>query len=489
MTPPAASHAATGSFARRAAGHRAPLIVRVFEARSWIRLRFTVDAVMLAFAAAAAVLGASGLSTESRVLGACFPLLMLVLINLRPSRDDLISASVFDSIEYVAGITSIATMVTITIGALLGVSHNVALALRLWVYAFCYVGIARALLLSIRRRASTNPAFATPTLIVGAGIVGDQLVRRLTGDGRYGLRPVGFIDPSPLHRSDGDGESEIPLLGGPERLLEAIELTGARQVIVAFSPEPDAALIKHLEACRHLGVEVALVPRMFELVNERSTLDRVGGVPLVYLRPTNPRSWQFAIKHTIDRAGASLALLLLAPAMVAITLAVRLSSTGPILFRQRRVGRDGREFDLLKFRTMRDGYAEDTHEFELPEGIAPGGVEGPDRRTALGRLLRRSSLDELPQLINVVRGEMSIVGPRPERPEFVERFSDEVDRYDSRHRVKSGITGWAQVSGLRGQTSISDRVEWDNYYIQNWSLRFDLRIIAMTILELLRFRG
>jgi lipopolysaccharide/colanic/teichoic acid biosynthesis glycosyltransferase len=121
-------------------------------------------------------------------------------------------------------------------------------------------------------------------------------------------------------------------------------------------------------------------------------------------------------------------------------------------------------------------------------GAAPGGVEGVDRRTRVGRMLRNTSLDELPQLINVVRGEMSLVGPRPERPEFVRRFAHQVHRYEDRHRVRSGITGWAQVNGLRGQTSIADRVEWDNYYIRNWSLKLDMRILALTVLEVMRFR-
>jgi lipopolysaccharide/colanic/teichoic acid biosynthesis glycosyltransferase len=151
------------------------------------------------------------------------------------------------------------------------------------------------------------------------------------------------------------------------------------------------------------------------------------------------------------------------------------------------VGRDGHEFDLLKFRTMRDAKAQQ-NEFELPEGVAPGGVEGDDRRTRIGQWLRGTSLDELPQFINVLRGDMSLVGPRPERPEFVARFARDVTRYEDRHRVKSGITGWAQVNGLRGQTSIADRVEWDNYYIQNWSLRLDLRIVVLTVAEVLRLR-
>jgi lipopolysaccharide/colanic/teichoic acid biosynthesis glycosyltransferase len=159
-----------------------------------------------------------------------------------------------------------------------------------------------------------------------------------------------------------------------------------------------------------------------------------------------------------------------------------------VFFRQRRVGRDGRPFDLLKFRSMRmpgDARGEKAAVL-LPDDTAPGGVEGADRRTAVGRLMRRLSIDELPQLLNVLRGEMSIVGPRPERPEFVELFERRVQGYEDRHRVKSGITGWAQVHGLRGKTSLSDRIEWDNYYIENWSLKLDLKILIMTISAVFR---
>ena len=226
------------------------------------------------------------------------------------------------------------------------------------------------------------------------------------------------------------------------------------------------------------------MPRLYDSINERATLHYVGGLPLLTLRPTDPRGWQFALKHASDRTVAALALIALSPLLAAIALAVRLSSPGPVLFRQRRVGRDGHVFDVLKFRTMRSDRNAAT--FVPAEGSAPGGVEGEDRRTRLGTLLRDSSLDELPQLFNVLRGDMSLVGPRPERPEFVERFAREVARYEDRHRVRSGITGWAQVNGLRGQTSIADRVEWDNYYIQNWSLRLDLRIVALTAVEILR---
>jgi exopolysaccharide biosynthesis polyprenyl glycosylphosphotransferase len=279
----------------------------------------------------------------------------------------------------------------------------------------------------------------------------------------------------------------LPVLGGPADLAEAVERTGARHVIVAFSSEPDHVHLDTVRACQQIGVDVSLVPRLYESINDRATLDHVGGLPLVSLHPTDPRGWQFVVKHAVDRSFAFVALLSLLPVMIAIAIAVRLSSPGPILFRQRRVGRDGREFDVLKFRTMRED-REGTNDFDPPPGLAPGGVEGEDRRTPVGRFLRDFSLDELPQFINVLRGDMSLVGPRPERPEYVTRFAAEIGRYGDRHRVKSGLTGWAQVNGLRGQTSIADRVEWDNYYILNWSPWLDIKILLLTVAEVLRFR-
>jgi lipopolysaccharide/colanic/teichoic acid biosynthesis glycosyltransferase len=195
---------------------------------------------------------------------------------------------------------------------------------------------------------------------------------------------------------------------------------------------------------------------------------------------------KLTLKHGIDRVIAFLVLVVLAPLMIAIVVAVRLSSPGPVLFRQRRVGRGGREFDLYKFRTMRNEPGEAP--FELAAGLAPGGVEGSDRRTWIGRWLRASSLDELPQFLNVLRGEMSIIGPRPERPDYAKRFALTVPGYIDRLRVNAGITGWAQANGLRGQTPIADRVVYDNYYIDHWSLRLELRTVALTAVEVLRFR-
>jgi len=240
---------------------------------------------------------------------------------------------------------------------------------------------------------------------------------------------------------------------------------------------------------------VSVVPRMFDTMNNRAWYDTVGGMPLLTFSTIDPRGWQFALKHAFDRVFALALLVLLSPVIFCAALAVRLSSPGSALFRQRRVGRDGRVFDLYKFRSMRleprqsmmlsddDDTAID---FLLGGDTAPGGVEGEDRRTLVGRFLRRTSIDELPQLLNVLRGEMSIIGPRPERPDFVELFRQDIDRYGDRHRVKSGITGWAQVHGLRGQTSLAERVEWDNYYIAHWSLGLDVKILVLTLAALVR---
>jgi exopolysaccharide biosynthesis polyprenyl glycosylphosphotransferase len=262
--------------------------------------------------------------------------------------------------------------------------------------------------------------------------------------------------------------------------------TGAEHVILAFVNESDSELRPLVRRCEELGLEVSLVPRLFDAINDRVALEHLGGTPLLMLNSVDPLGWQFALKHAVDRAAAAIALLALAPMLLAVAIGVRLSSPGPVLYRQRRVGRDGQAFDMLKFRSMR--VVEAPEQFEPEQGLAPGGVEGEDRRTPFGRLLRRTAVDELPQLLNVLRGEMSLIGPRPERSEYVDMFG-EIDRYQDRHRVRSGLTGWAQVHGYRGQTPLADRVEWDNFYIENWSLWLDLRIMLMTVSVVLRGAG
>lgn len=461
---------------------------RALDPNAWARIRLTVDFVVLYLASCAALFADTSLYSawSNRWLAAIFPVLAVGLLRASRAPDERLNATLLDTGAHVLGVVSLAAMLTIALESIFGSQHPLALAIRLWLFGFVYLGMARAVLFSVRREAIRKEVFSVPTLIVGAGMIGMHLLRRLRIERTYGLRPIGFLDSDPLPNLSPH-DPTLPVLGGPDDLVDVLERTGARHVILAFSSEADHVLVSKVRECEALGVGVSLVPRLYEVINERTTLDHVGGLPLLTLHSVDPRGWQFAVKHAIDRGSALLVLTLFSPLMLLIAAAVKLSSRGPVLFRQRRVGRDGREFNVFKFRTMRDVRIS-RRNFDLLDGLAPGGVEGEDRRTGVGRVLRELSLDELPQLINVLRGDMSLVGPRPERPEYVRRFARDVARYQERHRVKSGITGWAQVHGLRGQTSIIDRVEWDNYYIQNWSLRLDLRILALTIAEVLRFR-
>jgi exopolysaccharide biosynthesis polyprenyl glycosylphosphotransferase len=376
-------------------------------------------------------------------------------------------------------------MVIVAIASFLGgTSHSAELLARVWVFGMVYVAGGRLVLGLSQRYARQQKVVGQRTLIVGAGRIGAQVERRLDEHPELGLRPVGYVDAHPPSDDQVAGR-RVPVLGGPDDLDRIVRETEAEHVVLAFlsSRGSDAKLVPIVRLCDELGLQVSLVPRLFESVNVRMHLEHIGGMPLFRLHTVRPKGWQFAVKHALDRVLAAFLIVLLSPLLVAAVLAVKLSSPGPIFFRQRRVGRDGRDFDLLKFRSMHlsEGPRPDNVSVLLPGDTAPGGVEGADRRTKVGRLMRRTSIDELPQLFNVLRGNMSIVGPRPERPEFVELFELRVDRYDDRHRVKSGITGWAQVHGLRGKTSLSDRIELDNYYIENWSLWLDVKILVMTI--------
>jgi exopolysaccharide biosynthesis polyprenyl glycosylphosphotransferase len=360
-----------------------------------------------------------------------------------------------------------------------------------WVLTALFLAGGRCALALARRQARIKGISGKPTLIVGAGEVGTAIAQRLAAQPEYGLMPVGFLDDDPPSngRMNGNGHGvarlrRLPILGSPSELAEVAKEHGAQHVLFAFTHDRDQTLLALAERCEELGLEVSLVPRLFESMNDRVALDWVGSLPVLGIRPLDPKGWQFRVKYAMDRPIALIGLVVLSPLMAAVALAVKLSSPGPLLFRQRRIGQDGQVFEMLKFRSMH--IPDDDVEFVPPPGFAPGGVEGPDRRTPIGRFLRRSGLDELPQLINVLSGQMSIVGPRPERPEFAIAFGAQLARYTDRHRVKSGITGWAQVSGLRGQTSLVDRVDMDNYYIRNWSLSLDLKIALLTVPAVLR---
>jgi exopolysaccharide biosynthesis polyprenyl glycosylphosphotransferase len=310
-------------------------------------------------------------------------------------------------------------------------------------------------------------------IIVGAGGVGDELARLMLAHREFGLRPVGFVDVGP--RGIGS-ESPLPLLG-PE-LIEGIAAHRARVVVLGFSAIQDVDAVDLAITAHQLGVEVLLLPRMWELYPDATYVERLRTFPLVRLTGAPTARVRWFIKRVLDRVLALAALLLAGPVIAVAALAVAVESGGPVFFVQDRVGRDGRVFRLYKLRSLR---ATDEVESQTRWSVA-----GDPRIGPVGRLLRRTSVDELPQLWNVLRGDMSLVGPRPERPGFVREFSEIHTRYWARHRVPAGLTGLAQVNGLRGDTSIADRTRYDNYYIASWSLWLDFRIVLMTVRELLR---
>src|SRR3954451_23633625 len=464
-----------------------PRVRALMSGRGLVITTIATDALMLLLAAGAALVGAKAAHIPSggNWIVWLFPPLVIGFLALRGMYRPKITLRILDEAAHVVGATSVAAMTIVAVTTFLGgTTHSAELLARVWVFGMVYVSGGRLVLGLTHRHARVERLVGKRTLIVGAGRIGAQVERRLDEQPELGLRPVGYVDAHPPGDDQVAGR-RVPVLGGPDELEEIARTTGAEHVVLAFlsSRGSDARLVPIVRQCDELGLEVSLVPRLFESINVRVGLEHIGGMPLFRLRTVRPKGWQFAVKHALDRVLAATMIVVLSPVLIAATIAVKLSSARPIFCRQRRVGRAGRDFDLLKFRSMRCPVVPPPGNVSvlLPENTAPGGVEGTDRRTNVGKLMRRTSIDELPQLFNVLRGQMSIVGPRPERPEFVELFERRVDRYEDRHRVKSGITGWAQVHGLRGKTSLSDRIELDNFYIENWSLWLDFKILVMTV--------
>ena len=424
-----------------------------------------------------------------------FPPLALALFAQRFAYRDHIEKHWLDVVGQVARTTAVAAMILMALLALSpGPVRTDALVVT-WLLSAGLVTAARTGLVLVQRSARARKLVAARTIIVGSGRVAAGVERRLNEHPELGLRPIGFVDDlsAPL-----DVKRSAPVLGPLDRLVDIVRECRAQHVVVTFTGArgADAALMEPMRECRRLGARVSVVPRFFEVLAPTG-IEHVGTLPVVSVEPVDPQSRRFRIKYVVDQLLAAGLLIVLLPLMCAIAVGVKLSSPGPVLLRQRRVGIAAKEFELLKFRSMRLPDPAPAHAGsngfvrEMLDGhgcdVAPGGVEGEDRRTPLGRFLRRTSLDELPQLLNVVMGDMSLIGPRPERPEFAEIFDRRVSCYSARRRVKPGITGWAQVNGLRGKTSLADRVAWDNFYIEHWSPRLEGKILLLTVAAM--FRG
>jgi Undecaprenyl-phosphate glucose phosphotransferase len=315
----------------------------------------------------------------------------------------------------------------------------------------------------------------TRVLVAGTDELGRAVVEALLAHRELGFRVVGFLADS----AQAPGHAGVPVVGTLDRAREAIEEHKADQLYVALPLEDHARIVPLVQGLSNECVDIKVVPDVVQYATIKATLEDLDGIPIISLNEVPLQGWNSMVKRFVDAVVSALLLLALTvvPVIPVITLLIKLfGGKGPAFLRQERMTLDGKTFQIFKFRTMVDGAERDT-------GPVFATSNDP-RRTPIGAWLRRFNLDELPQLINVFLGDMSLVGPRPERPPFVAQFRERIPEYMRRHRVKSGMTGWAQVNGWRGNTSIEKRIEHDLYYIENWSLLLDVKIIVLTL-----FRG
>lgn len=315
-------------------------------------------------------------------------------------------------------------------------------------------------------------------LIVGVDEVARDIVGLIRRAPQFGYEVVGMICGQ-NQTPPKDEEWSHLYLGELDDLTDIIDATQTNEVIIALPDASRQELLNIISHCQRGTVEIKIFPDTLAFVTGSLTVDDLGGLPLLNVRDIALRGWKLSLKRGLDFVGALFGLIFLSPVFLLISFLIWWQDHGPVFFTQERVGLDGKPFPMIKFRTMRVD----------AEKYGKWTVENDPRISPIGAFLRRTNLDELPNLINVLFGQMSLVGPRPEQVQFVEEFKKSIPRYMERHREKSGMTGWAQVNGYRGDTSIQERLQYDLYYVENWSLWFDIKIILRTIAQTVLFRN
>lgn len=325
----------------------------------------------------------------------------------------------------------------------------------------------RRIIIGINRR----PENRVQALVAGTGELGRRLANKISNHRELGLTIAGFLTDN--KEEIGSTIDGLEVLGHIQDINQVVADGRINQVFIALPLSAHQRIGEVLENLAEEMVDVKIVPDLYQFVTLRGGVEDFDGLPIIHLKETSLYGWRIVAKRMFDVAFSSLALGLGSPLYLALAIGVKLTSPGPVIYRQRRMGLDGRTFDVLKFRSMRVDAEKETG--------AKWAVKDDPRRTSFGTFIRKTNLDEIPQFWNILVGHMSVVGPRPERPVFIEQFRQQVPRYMLRHRVKAGLTGWAQVHGWRGNTDLAKRIEHDLYYIQHWSFGLDLRIIWKTI--------
>jgi exopolysaccharide biosynthesis polyprenyl glycosylphosphotransferase len=451
------------------------LVARTHENRRWRRAGFGQAPVALVIDVSAVLAACLALSLSMRS-SALLTLLVLTLNFGGGHYRASIAPSLLDELPGLVGRAMVASALGTSLRVFVRVPVHDGLVYAALVFVLLAV-LGRLAAYPLLRAYRRSGGKGDPTVIVGCGKVGCKLAKNLLDHPEYGLWPVGYVDDEPRVPAQ---DRRIPVIGGLGQLPEVLRRYQVRNVIVAFASSSESSMVEALRSCDRMSCEIFFVPRLYELHGAGPSTEALWDIPLTRLSRASYRTLMWRTKRAFDLAVASLALVLVSPIMLACALAVRLECGPGVIYRQERVGLDGRRFQILKFRSLQR--ADDDTDLRWT-------ICGDSRMGPVGRLLRKLSLDELPQLWNIIRGDMSLVGPRPERPSFVEMFSQEYPRYVARHRVPAGLTGWAQVHGLRGDTDIGDRVAFDNYYIENWSMWSDAKIMLRTFGQVVAGRG
>jgi Undecaprenyl-phosphate glucose phosphotransferase len=385
------------------------------------------------------------------------------------------AALLVDEVYRLFGAVTVATLLTIAFVSFAlrdTLQIQRMLLVLAWAVGIITLTLGRIIHGRVQRRLQRRGIGAERVLIVGTGEVGRMIVQKIQHTPGLGYRVVGFAEAC------FDGETPLaaqvmglPVLGTVEDLPKIIEGHGIDEVIIGLPEATHQELVGIVSQCEREKVSIRVFPDVFQIMASEVTISDLGGLPLLTIRDVALRGWKLTLKRIVDIAFSGLFLLLASPIMMLTALLIKLDSPGPVFFAQERMGLDAKPFKMLKFRSMRAD----------AERSGPGWTTKDDpRRTRVGRFIRKSSLDEFPQFINVLMGDMSVVGPRAEQPAYVEQFRRSIPRYMERHREKAGITGWAQVNGLRGDTSIAERTKYDLWYTENWSLWLDFKIILRT---------
>jgi exopolysaccharide biosynthesis polyprenyl glycosylphosphotransferase len=343
------------------------------------------------------------------------------------------------------------------------------MVLYVWLFSVICVVLGRELHRLIAIRARVTGLARDRVLVVGSGDIARTIVHQIQANPALGYSIVGMVNGS-----EGEKLAGVPLIGHAEDLPTLIDTYHVDEVIIALPEASHKELVQLIAWCQRGRVSIKIYPDLFAYMAGGMSVDELGGLPLLSVRDVALRGWKLSLKRAVDFIGASVGLIVLSPFMLLTAILIKLESPGPVFFCQERAGLDGRPFPIIKFRSMRDD----------AEQNGPGWTtKGDPRVTRIGRWIRAANWDEIPNLINVLLGQMSLVGPRPEQTYYVQKFREMIPRYMERHREKAGMAGWAQVNGLRGDTSIEERIKYDLWYVENWSVWLDIKIIIRTIVQ------